>query len=388
MTTRISAREQASSVDTPGDSRRNSSSSLQIDIEAPPLTRRTSQSTRPGPRRLTPIDERQAGYLLARDMVGRPVHPTVLGMITRCSQSVRETHEIMTLGRGNVKADIDASQGESHHLTIGTRIAFEDVKKSTRRDLPPATKAGIAAHNGAGHCAEYAGVVQHLHAPRLQEGEEITVLEHTIHDHGWAVLTGASGRAAVKLDPWAQCPVIEACDDKLMKRPEMVETHKVTQQQARAAHDEFVGAMTGPDAAMQRLIEKGVQTSKMKSATPPSSMIQEPQLLVRKSFAKSVRKAFDTVVTPTGEKLPPPPTGWKKQLASLKATVLPSARAAQRRANELREAHRGFTAEQHKALAVKTAMQMGASKEAAEESAERVVDHARKLRRHKSSWTG
>lgn len=150
-----------------------------------------------------------AGYLLDRQVVGRPItDPDTLRMLKDGNDSMQATRE--KLVHSNVIPAVERTGNESYvRGAIAQRIG--QAIPPDPADLANQQTALIAALGDlvhAGACDTFASDVVHGHAPKLQAGESIERVA-AADFHSWVQLH-APGKPDVVLDPWAQDPAMLA----------------------------------------------------------------------------------------------------------------------------------------------------------------------------------
>ncbi len=168
------------------------------------------------PAHVSPQEMPLAGYLLARALDGRKVEGKDFERLRRADESVREARALLAFGRGNVKEDNEASQGEAARRLEGARAL-----KCKLTELSMVIRAIWA---GAGNCGEHAGLTTVVHAGRLdaESNERVVMLGNLFIDHGWAesVISRPSNLSshwkpdveAIVLDTWKDGPAVFASD--------------------------------------------------------------------------------------------------------------------------------------------------------------------------------
>ncbi|HET9642325.1 MAG TPA: hypothetical protein VFP68_02970 [Burkholderiaceae bacterium] len=152
-----------------------------------------------------PDDIPLAGYLLARQVNGRPVEGEHLQLLRNAHDSVREARNLLPYGRGNVKEDAIATDGLSTFAVNQVRQEFDD--------LPVAVSALLG---GAGNCEEYAALSSLAMAARLPPRAQARTVTRPFVDHVWseASIDGnfKDRSHTVVIDGWRQGPAVFAPD--------------------------------------------------------------------------------------------------------------------------------------------------------------------------------
>ncbi len=142
----------------------------------------------------TPLDAdecRQAGYQLAAHLVEGPLSPRTARRLARAHSTVGRVRQALHHGRGNVREDIEASDGLAR---VGLVMA--------RHGPAGVSVPGLALLVAAGNCGEHAALSQVMHGPAMVEGERVHHMRSGSLDHSWTESRMALG------DPDAEDPVI------------------------------------------------------------------------------------------------------------------------------------------------------------------------------------
>jgi hypothetical protein len=154
-----------------------------------------------GPRHALSDGECQlGGYLMAREYVAGPVQGADFASIRRANQTVIDTRRALRHGRGNVRADIDYSGGQS---TVRTEAGRRLEERLLEREVPPdISRVASALTAQAGNCAEHADIAAFLHAAHMRDGEQVYTVGHEEIDHAWAEWRGegAAGERRIVMD--------------------------------------------------------------------------------------------------------------------------------------------------------------------------------------------
>ena len=241
--------------------------------------------------------------MVAREALGRPLTAESKNLLWTANETRKEAQALLHLGRGNIEADVVASEGESRFRTMASRVVrFSMEMNGIPPELHRAVRAGLASRVEAGNCDELTEVSAHLHARHLGAGDRI-VNQH-IHglDHGWARVQSAtpvggepgSGPAAV-LDAWAEGPVVEPIDSRHASG-RSIETHdseRIDSANGPAMHTTFEFAR-GPvtDRQVAFVSELAVELKRAQGSSPLQQFI-EPIPVVSQVFARRARNAID-----------------------------------------------------------------------------------------------
>lgn len=172
-----------------------------------------------GPARFLTDGERQfGGYLMARDVDQRPVQGEPLDALRDANETLLQARRILKHGRGNVRVDIDATNGLSTRIAQGGRSIQESMWRAHPK---PVVWAAIAMVAGAGNCGEHADLATFLHAAKLKEGEAVDNVHIDDFDHFWAVVHRAEPdlQRDIYIDPWGKGPALFAVDGMVTYRP-------------------------------------------------------------------------------------------------------------------------------------------------------------------------
>lgn len=162
-----------------------------------------------------------AAYLAARIIDGRPVGKEEFRRLRSANISGNKTRQRLPHGRGNVTADLMATDGVGRWRAGAARtLAYRiDHDRQTPRDdyrTQTIHQAAAAAAFGAGNCGEYSAVAAVLHSDRLEPREELHIVAS--HSHQWTESRIGEDRArAVVLDGWAGGSPILADDGRFSR---------------------------------------------------------------------------------------------------------------------------------------------------------------------------
>ena len=152
------------------------------------------------------------GYVHARQTDGRPVEGRQLDRLVRANETVMETRQALSHGRGNVVDDIHDSNGQSTIRAVAGRVVRTQLPSNYGPGVSIAASAMAAQ---AGNCGEHANVAAFLHAAKLGSGEYAYAVGSTTIDHRWAQWHAARARDPdhdLVMDPWGKGPAIFAVD--------------------------------------------------------------------------------------------------------------------------------------------------------------------------------
>lgn len=165
-------------------------------------------------RALTESERQIAGYVLAREVDGRPVGDD-LPRLKSANESVAKAREMLRYGRGNVQRDIDASEGESiARVAVGRAINRVRGGDGTTNATD---EAALAILTEAGNCGEHANVAVHLHAGKLRaRGDEVRLVARRGIDHAWGEADNGArtSEQTIVLDPWNHGSAVYAADSR------------------------------------------------------------------------------------------------------------------------------------------------------------------------------
>lgn len=248
--------------------------------------------------------ERQlGGYLLGRDIVGKPVQGAALAQIERANDTVEHTRQTLAYGRGNINVDIRDSQGESTvRAEAGRRIS---------RAIPQRYSGEVRFVAGpmtaqAGNCGDHASVATFLHADKLQQGEQVFHVGSKQTDHGWAEQRGKKPNRErdLVMDPWGKGPAVFAVDGEFSQSSSHVALqHHYDHATGAAAHAEMRQLQSEQGRAMQAGLR-----SAMNDLGPqyryPDKKIWAPTPVISQAFAHRVQQKI--IQPPDAAKLAQP----------------------------------------------------------------------------------
>ena len=244
-------------------------------------------------------DLQLAGYLLARECIGRPVESSTRALLARANDTRKETLAMMRYGRGNVRADLEQTDYAGFHRMLAYRHAIGSVSSlGEAPQVSQARDAAMSAYVGSGNCGEFANVAAHIHAGRLQHGERLIVQKSGSVDHSWVVVQGtpAQGENAPSalIDAWGEGPVMEAGDSRFVaSAPSSPLTiHTIEASEADAVHRDFNRLKADPGTKTTRRLELLI-TSNERAGRRPADALYDPIAIASSRLARSAREALD-----------------------------------------------------------------------------------------------
>jgi hypothetical protein len=250
-----------------------------------------------GPRPSTP-DFQLAGYLLARQVAGRPVQMPAKALLTRANDSKKDVLQWMQHGRANVTTDLQACGNAGFHRLLAQRHVVGSTSSLGESPVTAnARDAGLAAHIGSGNCGEFALVAAHAHAGRLQPGERLAIHKADGFDHSWVSIEGpASPGGTVPravLDVWADGPVLEHADGYFTDpaRGSAIPQHTIEHRDAATASLQFEQTRIDPGLRVRQRLE-GLVAAFTSSGREPTGNVYDPMTVVSSTFAEQARQAL------------------------------------------------------------------------------------------------
>jgi hypothetical protein len=140
----------------------------------------------------------------------------VLKDLRAANDTVEETRRLLPNGRGNVKGDIIATQGEaSRRYAAGAAMTGSYLeKKGIRAGNDPRfamqVETAVSLFTGQATCGGSALLAAHVHAPKLKKGQAAVAVANVEVDHMWteAKRANADRMNDAILDRWASGPAI------------------------------------------------------------------------------------------------------------------------------------------------------------------------------------
>ncbi len=190
------------------------------------------------PTRFLPL----ATYAAQRALVGRPLLEN-LKLLIPADNTVRETREILSVGRGNVKEDLIKNDYDSSRRTLAARRTLLDIKDEFIINPLESAHIGAAlsAEARAGNCGEHTAIGLRVHANKLVEGQVVKSVASSKEDHTWAVQTHAPGIAgpSIVIDPWSRGPAVMLRDASDVYRGQRKSTYIVSVNKAKKMQKGF-----------------------------------------------------------------------------------------------------------------------------------------------------
>ncbi|OSN59036.1 hypothetical protein BV349_05437 [Pseudomonas syringae pv. actinidiae] len=239
-------------------------------------------------------DRKQLGaYLLARYLDGREVSESHAQSLAEASETLKDTRDALSFGRGNVDADLELTQGESGQRVAASRVVNQRLKESGAK-LGTSHTVAMAELVKAGLCSEHGDVAVHRHIPKLKTGEQIHKIAAPRSDHGWAELRrpGSPKENAIVIDAWAEGGPILAEDGSY--------THRHISDDARVsryAYGPALGrrALASLEKSRAQLSNIAVSVESARSELsdngywPESERIWSPEPVIESGFAQRVQ---------------------------------------------------------------------------------------------------
>lgn len=248
------------------------------------------------------------GYLVDRQILGRPVQGSALEKLRSANQTVSETRRALKFGRGNVSVDIEDSGGASSLRTEAGRLSRRAIphKLASGEPLDPAVRAVAAALTAqAGKCGEHAHVAGFLHAAKLEEGEHVYVMGSSNPNHNWVEWRGETSDRGqgIVMDAWGKASAILAEDGSLSHAGHPAEVdHHYDRATGAHAHAQLRELQAQRQWRMDAELDR-----QMKKLGPnyqyPEQTIWHPASALSDEFAQNVAHAMDGVHPATLEML-------------------------------------------------------------------------------------
>lgn len=248
---------------------------------------------------LSYADLQQAAYVLARQVVGRPLSPTTRDMLWEGNETRKEVLALLPYGRANVVDDLRHT-GFSHakDLDAGRELLAERCQEEPgfagRMHLEA---AALATHVGIGNCYEMATLAGHVHAARVPQEQTLLLQRMRNDDHAWVRaqcntpehLPSGWGRAAI-IDAWMDGPVVVPGDTdmQLGRQGPIITFMRIAGSQGPASAQAFEDARA---TAAERYEPRLSELRQQRAGGP--QVLEGYVPLVSESFARSVRARLD-----------------------------------------------------------------------------------------------
>jgi hypothetical protein len=249
---------------------------------------------------LRPHEINEAGYLLARAAVGRPIEdPVDLRRLVECNETVFAARLLLSLGRGNMISDQRTTGGLCSLFVKAARRWIDDnLDRYIGLYQSPITWYAAAAFvMKAGNCNEFADMVMHLHSPKLRYGEVLLANCNDKLDHDFVTLH-TPWHLDLTMDAWANGPAMFS-EDTYWQDPEMRE------------HQRIYGSVTGEAGAapwvdfwgcvdyLSHELRRGDMVKALNAAErePDGHMYSEPTMIVN-GLGKAAMHALNRLSGP------------------------------------------------------------------------------------------
>jgi hypothetical protein len=242
-------------------------------------------------------DLEQASYVLARRVTGRPLSAEAQSLQRAAHQSRREVLALMPYGRSNVQTDLDATANTGLHRRRAEREVLGSLSTvGTGEHRPRVQEAALTARAGAGNCNEFANLAMHVHAGRLQPGEQLQ-MQRADADHAWVVVQGAAtpmgSRPAAVIDGWGEGPVIEPVDGVVTAGTagELQTLHSIDSNQAAALHEDFNTLRHEQGSSNERRLQ-AVIARQARDDLPLAGRVYAPAPIIGRELAEAAQQAI------------------------------------------------------------------------------------------------
>jgi hypothetical protein len=143
------------------------------------------------------------------------------------NDTLEEARALLPHGRGNVRSDILATNGEALRRMEAGRNLAENVLKSKglhrgeERAVDIWVDTAVAGLTGQATCGGSALFTAHLHAPKLEKDQSAIVFHNPTQDHMWTevVRPGQGFRNDQIIDRWTEGPAVFREDSKYGRDP-------------------------------------------------------------------------------------------------------------------------------------------------------------------------
>jgi hypothetical protein len=243
-----------------------------------------------------------AGYLLARQIDGRAVPEQELGRLRSAHETVVRTRKLLPWGRGNVRADVEATGEESLARAYLAQELAQDLAKGRAPGFEDAPNvAGAAMFARAGVCSNHAAVAMHLHAAKLEAPDEaVHFAGRPLVDHAWSELRKGRGRKnVIVMDAWSEGSAVYAEDARHTRRALGIKSYgRYDASNGRAAADRaFDAAAKLTELAPRETIDEIRQA--LKEQPPSDKTMHDARTVLDKRFTQRVEKKMAAPLTAT-----------------------------------------------------------------------------------------
>ena len=244
-----------------------------------------------------------AGYLLAREVDGRPVDKASVERLELADAAQRSARTALPFGRGNVEADIRASKGESEVRAAAAQMLHQElVEMGFQRGRDPAasvyaTAAMTAKAFGAGVCDNMAAIAALSYGDKAQAAgrppeEQVRLVSHEATSHAWAEVHAPGDDApAIVMDPWRDGPAVFAADSRLVNETDQVVTRATFDLEGAAEAHEWADEFSR--GFKSSTFDRLDRAEDLLNEMPPRSHPVPPPLL-EEAFAGRVRESLDS----------------------------------------------------------------------------------------------
>ncbi|MGM9486702.1 hypothetical protein [Ideonella sp. YS5] len=244
-----------------------------------------------------------AGYLLARQLDGRPVDESGVERLELADAALRSARTALPFGRGNVEADIRASKGESEVRAAAAQMLHQELVEMGFQHGPDpaasvyATAAMTARAFGAGVCTNMAAIAALSYGDKAQAAgrppeEQVRLVSHEASSHAWAeVNTSGEEEPAIVIDPWRDGPAVFAPDSQLVNDADQTATQATFSLESAAENHEWADEFSR--GFKSSTFDRLDRAEDLLSEMPPRNHPVPPPLL-DEAFAGRVRERLDS----------------------------------------------------------------------------------------------
>lgn len=205
----------------PHSSSRPRSNTLQqlVDL-GKPMKATSSGNVKPDPAPLDTAKREQAGYMLGRALIHRPVQGDAFHDLEKANMAMNKARTTMTLGTANVYGPNNSKPVSAIHRAVAARRAIDqlDKDKTLNNYSIDAMEIEMAKIAQTGNCHEFSMLVLENHPPR--KGEMLHQIDSRKGDHTWIESRNPKrAEGAIVMDAWARGPAAFAQDSHFARDP-------------------------------------------------------------------------------------------------------------------------------------------------------------------------
>ena len=235
-------------------------------------------------------------YMVKRSVMNRKFETQQTNRLMSADMTVRETRDILSVGRGNVYDDLDRTNNKSAWLLKAGRKMRKQLDLDNPHASPGVNSALAAMMMRAGNCGEHGTIATHLDAKRLQTEHRTKESSNRVSskdiDHGWSERRRKDGKERatdILMDAWAEGSAVERVDSAFgdnVKRRYKYHTENMPKQDFTQMRDQV-------SKRAWRKAQKKYNELKVANYKPDDDHLWDPTDVYSDDFLKNSKTAME-----------------------------------------------------------------------------------------------